>query len=96
MKKILIILLLLAACTNQTIQLEETRWQEPRQITLNSADGPFEITFYPNNQTNKLIVANEITNNLRNQNVIILQNQTNEKIESIQSFAQRNNLELQR
>jgi hypothetical protein len=98
--KLILILLILAACTSQTTQtvneLDEKRWQEPRTLSLIAITGPFEVTFYPNNQTNELIISNEITNDLRNLNAIILENQTNEKIESIESFAQRNNLQLQR
>ena len=98
MKKILLLLIVMIfvlACSpdNQELSEEQNIWQEPRAISLNSVDGPFEIKLYPNNQTNQTVILNELSDNYRDKNVILVTDITDNMIVSLDNFLQRNNLE---
>lgn len=90
---IILTLILLTACQQSTPQQEHI-WQEPRIISLTTSEGPFDILFYPNQNTDQLIIRETINDDYRFLNVIILSNPTQPQIESIQGFANRNNLTI--
>ncbi|MFT4261113.1 MAG: hypothetical protein ACMXX9_01630 [Candidatus Woesearchaeota archaeon] len=94
-KTLLILLLIMVACTTAPEEPEQ-RWQEPRTISLADNQGAFEITFYPNNNTQNLLIVDEISDNIRNLNVIVKPNLSESQLQAIESFAIRNDLIIQR